>query len=241
MIKGLLIDLGNTIVYNRDFDFNKGLKRIYDLAINPQVSYEDFIKFNEQLKPITYDNREDLEISFCHYLRYIITYFQFELTMNLEELEMEFVQACERLELIDGVKELLSFCQKKNLRVVVLSNSTFSKQALLAQIKQFDISKYFYEILSSSDYLFRKPNVNFFKLGLKTLNLNEDEVLYVGNDYYFDVEGASIANINTCWFNELGLTNNKNIDCIEVNNYLELIKYLEENYQKIKKRKEIYV
>ena len=226
MYKGLLIDLGNTIIYNQEFDFVKGLECLYEHAINPEVPLEQFLSFTKQMTKNTYDNREQLEINFKNLLNYLKIYWDLNFDINLDDLEIEFLKACEKVELIPGVEQVLEFFHQNKAKIVVLSNSTFSHQALLAQIKHLKISHYFDKLLSSSDLVFRKPHHYFFELGLKSLKCRKDEILYIGNDYYFDIQGASSAGIPCCWYNEQGLTNEKKINCIEVKSYFELLDYL---------------
>ena len=82
------MDLGNTIVYNMNFDFNKGLKRIYDLACHPQISIEEFLEFNNYLKTKSYDNRGNIEIKLIDYISFIKSYFDLYFNLSLTELEL---------------------------------------------------------------------------------------------------------------------------------------------------------
>lgn len=223
MIKGLLIDLGNTVWYNKNFDFDQGLISIYEEVIKPKVSLQEFLDFTKQFKKVSYDNREEFEISFVNYLNYLQTYFDFKFNKTLLELEYIFASNCENIELIEGIVDVLSFCKKNNIKIVCLSNSTFSSNTLFKQCQELKIDKYIDKLLSSSDNMFRKPNLNFFNLGIKALNLNNDEIVYIGNDIYFDIYGASRANLYSIWYNENKLKTVNNIDCLEVNNYKEVL------------------
>jgi len=227
MIEGLLIDLGNTIVYNRHFDFKKGFKKVYELAINPKISLEQYMEFNKHLKMMTYDNRGDLEIKLIDYLSFVSNYFDLKFNIPLTDIEVEFAKACEKLELIEGIKDILIFCKSHNIKVVVLSNSAFSKNAILSQLEPLNISYLIDEFLISSESLFRKPHQLFFELGIKTLGCTKENILYIGNDYNYDIIGASKAGLNVGWFNELHQNNYQNLNCFDFDNYSSLLKYLE--------------
>lgn len=227
MVKGLLMDLGNTIVYNMNFDFNKGLKRIYDLACHPQISIEEFLEFNNYLKTKSYDNRGNIEIKLIDYISFIKSYFDLYFNLSLTELEIEFVKAAEEIKLISEVKKVLEYAKGNNIKVVILSNLTFSKNAIVEQLKPLNILHLIDELLISSECLFRKPEKLFFDLGIKTINENIENILYIGNDYKFDIIGAKNAGLKIGWFNEHHLPNHLNIDCFEFDNYKKLLHYLE--------------
>ena len=227
MYKGLLIDLGNTIIYNQDFDFIKGIKCVYQHAIKPNVSLEQFLSFTKQFTKSTYDNREQFEINFKNVLNYLQLYFDFNFDISLDELEVEVVKKVEKVSLVPGIVEVLELFYQHNCRIVVLSNSTFSSSALTEQIKDLNIKHYFTKLLSSSDNIYRKPDKYFFELGVSCLGYPKEEILYIGNDYYFDIIGESNAEIPCCWYNEQGFTNDRKINCLEVKSYFELLHHLQ--------------
>lgn len=229
MYKGLLIDLGNTIIYNHDFNFEKGLNCLYDHIEKPKISRDEFLDFTKQFTKYTYDNREQLEINFHSFLHYLKVYFQIEFDLSFVELEKAFLSSCERVSLVPGVEEVLAYFYKQNKKIVILSNSTFSSPALMSQLETLKIDHYFTALLSSADNIYRKPSPYFFNLGIKSLNLNHQDVLYIGNDYYYDVMGASNLNLNICWFNENKEENKQNIKCLNITNYFELLQELNTN------------
>ena len=53
MIKGVLIDLGKTILTNRVISFKKGLKGVYQLS-NKSISFEEYYELHLKLYEITF-------------------------------------------------------------------------------------------------------------------------------------------------------------------------------------------
>lgn len=229
MYKGLLIDLGNTIIYNKNFDFNRGLINLYSHIVKPQISIDQFLNFAKQFTKDTYDNREQFEINFQSVLNYFKLYFNIIFDLDNDQLELEFAKHCEEVELVPGIEVILNYFYQINSKIVILSNSTFQAKTLLAQIEPLKIIHYIDHLLSSADCLYRKPYPYFFELGIKCLGLERNEILYIGNDYYYDILGANQVNLNCCWFNENQQVNDKNIKCIEIKNYFELLDYLNNN------------
>lgn len=229
MIKGILIDLGGTIIENNNFSFTRLFNKIYELNNNKDIGLEEFLKINKHLLSLTYDNRKEIEIRFIDYLRYLQQYFQLQFTKALEAVEIDAVLGIIDTELIDGAKALLEFCRDKKLKIVAVSNSTFSRAVIDKQLSMFNLSEYFNDVLVSSQFLFRKPSAEFYKLALKTIDLNINEIIFIGNDYECDIIGPDKLGIKTCWFNKSNNENYNNINTLEINNYQDLINKLSEN------------
>lgn len=228
MYSGVLIDLGNTICYNQDFNFNRGLRFVYDNIINPKITLEEFLAFTSHFKSISFDIRDVFEISFRNYLVYLISYFNLEFNMSLDQLEEGFSEKLETLVLIDGVVDFLNYLRLKRKKIVILSNSTFSSNTLKKSLAKLGILDYFDCVYSSGDYIFRKPHQQFFDLGIKYFNNDKNSFYYIGNDYYYDIIGATNLKLRTIWFNEKKEENYNNLNILCFDNYINLINILEE-------------
>lgn len=112
----------------------------------------------------------------------------------------------------------------------MLSNTSFSAKAIYSQIEKFHFMKYIDNFLLSSEYIFRKPNKAFFELGIKVTGRPVDDILYIGDNYQADILGGIQSGLDVCWYNEKKEDNYLNLDCLDIQNYCQLIKYLEGNY-----------
>lgn len=79
---------------------------------------------------------------------------------------------------------------------------------------------------ASGDYKIRKPNKKFFEIALNYINSNLDDMIYVGNDYNTDVKGATAIGLNTIWLNMKHCEKKDDVECIEVDNFKEILKYI---------------
>lgn len=228
MYSGVLIDLGNTICYNRDFNFNRGLCAIYNKAIKPKVTLKEFLNFTDEFKAVSFEKRDNFEISFRNYLMYLISYFNLEFEINLDEIEEVFSDNFEELVLIDGVIEFLEYLKLNNKKIVILSNSTLSTKTLKRSLEKLNILSYFDKVFSSGDYMFRKPYEEFFNLGIKYFNIDKSSFYYIGNDYYFDMIGATNVGLKAIWFNENNEENINDLNIMMFNKYQDLINILKE-------------
>lgn len=70
----------------------------------------------------------------------------------------------------------------------------------LPEMRSVRIADYFYPIIVSGDLGYRKPDIRIFQAVLDELNMAPENVLFVGNDMYCDIYGASQAGMKTVFF-----------------------------------------
>ncbi len=69
-------------------------------------------------------------------------------------------------------------------------------------------------IITSSNFMFRKPNKRIFDLALEKAELRSEEVWYIGDQYECDVKGSLNAGLMPIWYigaMDLPYTEDKNI------------------------------
>ena len=84
-------------------------------------------------------------------------------------------------------------------------------------------------IITSSNYIFRKPNKRLFELALEKADLKPDEVWYVGDQYECDIKGALGAGLMPVWYTgamDLPYVEDKNI--LTIAGWEEFISRMEE-------------
>ena len=104
-------------------------------------------------------------------------------------LTMEYVR------IYDGVRELLKALKKCGKKVYLLSNA----QRIFTEYEMnyLDITKYFDDILISSDYGTKKPDIRFFEQLIEKYHLDVKKTLMIGNDVRCDINGAKEAGLDT--------------------------------------------
>lgn len=73
-------------------------------------------------------------------------------------------------------------------------------------LKDFGIDGYFKKIIESAVVGVRKPDPEIFRMGVKALGLNPDQVLVVGDSYRKDIVPAEAAGCKTLWLKGKGWT-----------------------------------
>jgi len=94
--------------------------------------------------------------------------------------------------LAKGAKRTLDELESMGLRMMVLSNH-HNHRALVKHLKQLNLDRYFVGILSSVQLGVRKPDPRAFEKCLTTLEVGNDEAIFVGDSISHDIAGAKAA------------------------------------------------
>jgi HAD superfamily hydrolase (TIGR01549 family) len=94
--------------------------------------------------------------------------------------------------ILPGVPEALEMLKKNNFQLAVVSNSNGSVENILAGL---DLSHYFDHIFDSHIVGIEKPDPDFFRYAMETLNAAPETTLHIGDMYHIDVVGAWRAGI----------------------------------------------
>ena len=158
-----------------------------------------------------------------------------------ESLEIEFSCTPEEAETIfwdntypgkpmPGAQELIRLLNSHGIRSGVISNMAFSGSGLRARLDRLLPENRFEFVLTSSEYLFRKPNKLLFELALKKAQLDATEVWFCGDNVEADVLGAAGAGLYPVWYEsslpcsyrEKGQRLPAGCDCLHIHDWAEL-------------------
>ena len=95
---------------------------------------------------------------------------------------------------------MLDFINKNGIRSAVISNLLWSGDALSERLNRLLPMNEFEFVMTSSDYIVRKPNRILFDIALRKAGLRADEVWYCGDNPQADIEGAAQAGIYSVWY-----------------------------------------
>lgn len=224
MTKGIIFDIGETLIHNVGMDFKKSLSNLYDLSLCCKHEKNVFIEEGMKILNNIFNNRDNIEFKMKDYINSIIYLYDMKFNLNIDELEEVFALSSCKIELVDNVIEVLEYFKSKNYKMILLSNTSFSEKTVIKMLGY--LAKYFDDIILSSEVIFRKPFPTIFEFGIKEMNMPLSNIYYIGNDYYCDVYGSYIAGINSIWFNEKKDKKNEKYyvkNFIEISSYIQLI------------------
>ena len=228
--KMILFDYGQTIIEEEKFNRLEGLKVLLDKATkNPNnISAEEVFDFYTELNVEI--GREGDGKKFFNSIEVHNYYFGIEFDLTPNEMDKIFWDASAPGKPVENIGFLLNFLHEKGIRTAVISNLSYSGETLKNRINTLIPNNHFEFIIASSEYMFKKPHKKIFELALRKANLESMDVWFCGDNVIADVEGASLSGIKPIWFKG-ALREEKYtpmVDYIEINDWIELKKLLEE-------------
>lgn len=218
----ILIDLGDTLVKNKEISIKNGLVAIYNYL---NIKQKEFVDYGINLFNIMDNSRQktSIEISLNDYLTKLFEKLGIDKNLINEKLEEIFYENCEKNEEIKGAQLFLKYLKQKKYLIFIVSNSIFSSKLLKITLEKFKLLAYIDEVYSSSDLGFRKPSREISEKVSKELQLVKEKCLMIGNDIRIDGGFATNSDIDFIWFNSKNEQGNCPKMIANINVYTELI------------------
>lgn len=206
--KMILFDYGQTLVNEQRFDGVRGTEAVMQYAIKNKYN-----RTAAQVQAVADEiNRElgrfdpmkrhlfQVEIPNSMFRNYLYESQGIELSVSGAELDKVFWDAASPGQLTEGLEEFLKYLHEQGIRTGVISNITYSGEAVAERINRMLPQNHFEFIIATSEYMFRKPNKRIFELALEKAELQAEDVWYIGDQYACDVVGAQYAGIQPVWY-----------------------------------------
>ncbi|MGM9662230.1 MAG: HAD family hydrolase [Oscillospiraceae bacterium] len=195
----ILFDLGRTLLYEPDFDPARGDAALCQfITKNPNgCTLQDvrremeavFRELDEVTKVLHYD------IPCATGCRLALEHLGIELSLTPLEREIVFHNAASPGAVVPWAGEMLDYLNEAGVRTGVVSNNGWSGEALRERVDRLLPQNRFEFILSSCDYLLRKPDKRLFEIALQKARLPAAAVWYCGDSVPADVCGAHNAGL----------------------------------------------
>lgn len=203
--KMILFDYGGTLIYEPDFEPFNGNKAIYPyISENPKnISLEEFsaylLDFFDEIRAL---RGEMIEIHEHIFLRNVLEHFNMKLSVSIEEAEWIIWNGISGGAATPGANEMLAELRDRGIRTGVISNLCWSGSALTRRLKETFPDHSFDFILTSSEYIFRKPDPHIFDMAIRKSGLSKDDIWYCGNDLEVDIVGAYGAGLCPVFYDD---------------------------------------
>lgn len=233
----ILFDYGQTLADEEHFNGIRGTKAVLETCvINPNnVTAEEIQEFANELNndfgrfdPKTHHLCQ-FEIHNHMFQNYLYDYFGLERIVSPIQLETIFWNAASPAKPTENIVQFLHYLYDKGIRTGVISNISFSGEALVNRIKELLPDNNFEFIIATSEYIFRKPHKRIFELALHKANLFASEVWYCGDNAICDVDGANGAGLTSVWYKGayVNYSSVPQEECIIIDDWLKLIAIIE--------------
>lgn len=200
----ILFDYGHTLLYEPDWNSLRGSAALMEYAVKNDGGCnvgDVSVQIEACLGPALTDIRKlgfDITGQVFHRVLYASLGIEFSLTPL--EMETVFWNGASAGALMHGVDRMIDFINQNGIRSAVISNLLWSGDALSARLNRMLPHNRFEFVITSSDYLFRKPNRLLFELALRKASLAAKDVWYCGDNPLADVTGAASAGIFPVWY-----------------------------------------
>ncbi len=233
MPKMVLFDYGQTLIAEQKFDGIKGTAAVLQYATRNKyhLSAEQVQaranEINRELGRFDPEKRHLLQIEIPNtmFTPYLYESQGIEIALSSSEIDTVFWNAAAPGMPTEGIKEFLEYLKRKGIRTGVISNISYDSSVVAERINRLLPENTFEFVITSSNYIFRKPNKRIFDLALEKAKLQPDEVWYIGDQYECDVKGSLNAGLLPVWYIgaiDLPYTEDKNILTVTDWNELKL-------------------
>ena len=222
MPKMILFDYGQTLMAEQKFDGIKGTEAVLKYATKNKHNLsagqvqEKANAINIELGRFDPQKRHlvQIEVPNTMFTPYLYESQGIEIPLSSEEIDTIFWDAAAPGKPTEGMKEFLEYLKNNGIRTGVISNIAYAAAVVVERINRLLPENAFEFIITSSNYMFRKPNKRIFDLALEKAELAPEDVWYIGDQYECDIKGALNAGLFPIWYIgaiDLPYTEDKNI------------------------------
>lgn len=236
--KMILFDYGQTLIAEQRFDGIKGTEAVLKHAtrnkynLTAEQVQERANELNKEFGRYDPGKRHlrQIEIPNTMFTPYLYESQGIEIALSNAEIDTVFWDAAAPGVPTEGMENFLEYLKNKGIRTGVISNISYAQSAVAGRINRMLPGNSFEFIITSSNYIFRKPNRRIFDLALEKAGLNPDETWYIGDQYECDIKGALNAGIFPVWYIgaiDLPYKDDKNILTVKTwDNLIEIMSVL---------------
>lgn len=204
----ILFDYGQTLIAEQRFDGIKGTEAVLKHATRNKYNLtaeqiqeranelnKEFGRYDPEKKHLL-----QIEIPNTMFTPYLYDSLGIEIELSNAEIDTVFWDAAAPGVPTEGMENFLEYLKNKGIRTGVISNIAYAQSVVAGRINRMLPGNSFEFIITSSNYIFRKPSKRIFDLALEKSGLNPDETWYIGDQYECDIKGALNAGIFPVWY-----------------------------------------
>lgn len=199
----VLFDYGHTLARESTFDQLDGYKALLNYAAsNPNgVTAEEVAEYNGKMFGCLMENAHPANFELHHQIFFRTLFETLGLSFEISPVEQELIywnSACS-IEPMPGAVRLIDYLNEKCIPTGVVSNMSFSGEALHSRIRSILPNEQFRFVMASSDYGWRKPSGFIFAAAAAKLQLQPQSIWFCGDNTQADIQGAHNAGMIPVW------------------------------------------
>ena len=206
--KMILFDYGQTLISEQKFDGVRGTEAVLKFAtgnkynLSAEQIQKEAAAINVELGRFVPEKRHlvQTEVPNSMFTPYLYESLGIEVPLSTEEIDKIFWDAASPGVPTDGIIDFLNYLKREGIRTGVISNISYAPSVVAERIHTMLPENEFEFILTSSNYIFRKPHKRLFDLALEKAGCQPEEVWYIGDQYECDIKGAERAGLFPVWY-----------------------------------------
>lgn len=202
--KGILLDMGGTLLGEFAFDRMAARARLLEVARNPRgVTLADYAEVSREFHETVWAHRDAhmVEVPVRAFWRLADERLGISFDMPPHEVERLFWSVAVKMRPEPGVFEALEGIRASGLPMGVVSNSAFSGHAITYELDKHGMTRFFQFVMSSADYGIRKPHRSFLRTAAAKLEFPPEDLWFIGDSLFHDVGGARGSGMVSVWYN----------------------------------------
>ncbi|MBE6680170.1 MAG: HAD family hydrolase [Ruminococcaceae bacterium] len=233
--KMILFDYGQTLIVEPQFDWTAANLAILSHASHlPEgMSAEEFCECSNKLFEHVMGNRREncREIEHEKFLRLLCDIYGLKLDISIAEADLLYWDSATHGSYASpGAAEFLDYLYENGIRTGVISNMCYANMALRTRLNRYLPNNRFEFVLTSSDYVLRKPEKLLFDVAIRRAGLAPDEIWYIGDNPVADVVGSNSAGMHPVLYTGAHMRDYSNVPTLQfdtVDSFAKLKKLLE--------------
>jgi len=127
---------------------------------------------------------------------------------------------------MDNMDFVLDELRRKGYKIGLITNGSSLTQA--RKIEVIGIRSKLDDIIISNDVMMNKPDPEIFYLACRNLDMQPEEVIFVGDNLRNDVYGSINAGMTAVWLNSVESYDEieEDVDCIRIRHLIELLEII---------------
>lgn len=221
---GVIFDFGDTVLHLESYDVLAGNRRLLEFAeINPGVTAEDVQVVAKEISWMDRARDESMIEFGCQSLhRLLYETLGISFRIGPAQLEKEFWHAAVKFTPVAGIYDLLDVLEANSIKTGILSNTIFCSDVLREEMAKHNLARRFSFVVTSADYGVRKPHRHIFRIVVGKMNLEPNEIWFIGDKPDYDIKGALNYGLYPVWYNWRKESKTIDGDYLEVKNLSEL-------------------